>query len=390
MFQVKFTKPLTIFGLTVISCGFFYWSNFRTFQSSIDFNESIIFQRIIECSDIVDGNLCFKENKDDLLKEVKFNNFVANKQWNECLTMVNEQSDLNLLLNIQKCFHQSDLIDKLNHQGNKIQLFLAMASIAIQLFISIQFMINHSFKNHETTLTIERLRELSFSVEDLIKKVGNHYNEFVQARTKLNSDIKQTTSRLNKGGDYYRYNEILKENVIILNNEFNNFKIEFFTKFNKDFVILPPKINTFSSPMMKFNTGQHHSKSSTSPKVRSHQSKEPNRNFDKENNIPNPMVSMPNHKASSTVSDSSSIPAKVNQQNFDITTQQGREQLKKIIEVTRKEKNQLTGLKYSDVIKVDKHEKKFKRVFIPQRGWVPVKRLEAEELHHGSNALVIS
>lgn len=67
--------------------------------------------------------------------------------------------------------------------------------------------------------------------------------------------------------------------------------------------------------------------------------------------------------------------------SFDITSSEGREQLKSYLKLK-------SPVRYNDVKKYGPTNQKFKRVFVPRRGWIAMKKFEEEAAEYGGNSFI--
>lgn len=245
-------NPIVLFGLALVGISLLYFSTGSVTKVSDKLNDSLVFRRIIKCTDIVDGAECFKENKSALIRELKMKTSIGQQQWENCLNIIGDNSDINILLNIQKCYHQSDLLDKHNRGDTKFLVLAITGSLIIQVFIAFHLVLSYAIKNNEVDEGRAQVNRLESGVKGLkveLQELENQHKDLVILH---NSDIKNILGRLGKGGDIRRELEFLKRCFMQLNNDFNQFKIEYFAKNNNDFLILPPT-NSLASPFDSLN-----------------------------------------------------------------------------------------------------------------------------------------
>lgn len=393
-------SPTALIGINLIGIVLYYWANYSNTTDYHDLSKSSAFKRIIECSDLIDGNNCFQDNKMNLLGEIGFNSKLANQQFNDCINMIGMQNDINLMLSIQKCYHQSNLIDNMGIGETTLNKLSIILSLAIQIFVCVYLIINHLVKHQQHQLESFKIKTIIHELDELNQRNQSLEQNLKQLKISINSDYKNLQGRLNKGGDVKTDMEGFKQNLILLNGEFNQFKIDFFTRIGKEFMIIPPKNGLPISPYQNLsysafptNLAQYCATTKTfSPHKKSefNNVKCNNETLHKETKsggkprftkTPSNIEGTTHNHQTYEEDPENKADDKENYDNFDITTQNGRDQLKTF----------LTGkLKYNEIRKLDNNNQPYKRVYIPSRGWVLMKKFEAEEMKYGVNEFIRS
>ncbi|ODV67783.1 hypothetical protein HYPBUDRAFT_107183 [Hyphopichia burtonii NRRL Y-1933] len=295
-----------------------------------------------------------------------------------CLDTVSKNpNDLTLLLNVQTCFHQSDLLDRaieFNQTSSGNSWFVitgVIVSIFIQLFISIHSFITFIFKDKHNSMVSKEVNYLKES----FAFINNKFNQLLEDLKNLiiteNSDMKNLQGRLNKNGDIRREIDNLFCKVNDLVDESNQMKNFIYSNLNEKsttIAILPPKELPKPSPKPKepsfdISTAQGRAKwkeyINKSMQSKSMQDKPGQKPMQKPMQKP---IQKPIQKPLQNNKILTSIDAKNHE-------------------------NENHPLRYCDVAKYGDN-KKFKRVFIPARGWVSMKQFELEESIHGSSSMV--
>lgn len=368
-------NPVVLFGLALLGICLLYLSVGNVTKVSDKLNDSSVFRAIIQCTDIEDGVDCFKQNRMALIKELRMKTVIGQQQWENCLDIIGDNSDINILLNIQKCYHQSDLLDNYNQGDTRMLIIAITMSLLIQVFIAFHLILNYVIKNSDLDdkkIQVNRLESGVTNLKTDLQGLETQHKDLVATQ---NSDIKNILGRLSRGGDIRRELEFIKRCFMQLNNELNQFKIEYFAKNNNDFLILPPT-NSLRSPLEEtsFNLGVHSSKLKNS-------------DLTSKKNTLYLTAHLPSFSQDNLVSNNNSNINhdcdKENENNsnkgFDILSAEGRNQLKRYVQ---------SRLRYRDLVK-ESNGKVLKRIFLPGRGWISAKKLEEEEHEFGSDGFIV-
>lgn len=375
-------NPVIMAGLSVVGCMLLFVTTGTKVTENSQLNQSLVFQKILECTDIVDGNSCFKDNKQQLIDEFYLKNKFAHDQWESCINVIGDNSDINILLNIQKCYHQADLVSKITDNGAKYLMIVLGINMLIQVIVAIHIIIGYAIRNSDHNDQIRTVAHVKEAVKTLDRQVNVTIEKVSNLEIQYTAAIKNVMGRLNRGGDIKRELEFLRSNYYEFNNEMNKFKIEFFSKIGRDFFVLPPTASPGTTPTsipssINSNPGPI---SGTGPIVSRPIAGKPQKSTE---------IFTPPKKSSRSIVGGAKSEPKASENippRFDILTASGRELFKHYLQ----NQNQNQPLKYKDVNRIDPATtKRYKRVFIRNRGWVSLKQLESEETQYGLNNVIV-
>lgn len=345
--------------------------------------------------------------------------------------MVSENAnDLAVLLNIQTCYHQADILDRaveFNGASTGSSWFVitgVVISLFIQVFIAFHSIATFIFRNRDFEHLGRNIRYLGDNFEILNEKQVELYSTVSSLIGTIKSETRNLHGRLNRGGDVRREIETISDNLEKTIIDFSQLKGYLYSSCGPTAAILPPLPIENSAYYKKLSQGRkvqcsykNNENSKADNKTNVHKSTE-------ETNNSNSKLSTlaANSKVDSSIAigptrnentDGSNI-----SKSFDISTTEGREKWKKYIrEQLVKPKfsqpsnvpcngnsnsvlkqidmnhlnendSKVLNIRYQDVLKRDQNNNKFRRIFILGRGWVSSKKLEQEETKFGPSSFI--
>lgn len=260
--------------------------------------------------------------------------------------------DVALLLNIQTCYHQADVLDRAVEFNQTTGAGTSWGMIAglilnvfIQLLISVHLLVNYLVQSKSEEVVDNKFKIVFDSIGSLNQKTADLDGSVAHQR----SETRYLLARLNSGD----VKKDISNTIYNLNNlvtQFNYLKSYIYNEQQQQqqqqqFAILPtPSPQTSVAPAAP---------AAPSPKSPS----------------------------------------------FDITCTAGRTQLKNYLKLkssncnlgptsTKENVEELPQLRYNEIKKYGPDNQKFKRVFIPRRGWVAMRRFEEEAALYGGDSYI--
>lgn len=249
-----------------------------------------------------------------------------------------------LLLNIQTCYHQADVLDRAVEFNQTTGAGTSWGMIAglilnvfIQLLISVHLLVNYLVQSKSEEVVDNKFKIVFDSIGSLNQKAADLDGSVAHQR----SETRYLLARLNSG-DVKKDISTTIYNLNSLVTQFNYLKSYIYNEQQQQFAIVPtPSPQTPAAP------------AAPSPKSPS----------------------------------------------FDITCTAGRTQLKNYLKLkssncnlgttsTKENVEELPQLRYNEIKKYAPDNLKFKRVFIPRRGWVAMRRFEEEAALYGGDSYV--
>ncbi|ODQ81551.1 hypothetical protein BABINDRAFT_57997 [Babjeviella inositovora NRRL Y-12698] len=396
--------PLIVFLLALVGGYAFFVSIFTLapFNAGapiFQLAKSQAFAAIVECTDTANGVGCFSKHRGALKKEARGKlSVISQAQIEDCLDLASKNAnDLALILNIQTCFHQADILERatqFNRTSNTHSWWSIIGvsiSLFIQVFIALHGFITFVLRSKETEKQNTTIRNLAENAEHMNEKQISIYKSVSSLTSSVNSETKNLQGRLNKGGDVRRelervslgvaenFEDIqkLKSLVAVVEEEDENSRIA------KKWV---SSGNRWSYPA-----------SSLSPAIP--------KNFgglsERLENIPQLIQNSQDRNGCEVNNGTSSHPllAKLGDRVFDLASPKGIEEWRNYVRNMPKSKSPRSVPKTSNPPRVpfaigeftsalsrgEIHIKKYnkagqphRRLFLPGRGWITAKRLEEE------------
>lgn len=317
-----------------------------------------------------------------------------------------------------------------------------LISFVTQLLIATQLIAFNKVNNDEKNYVTDYIRILQKSIESLNEKQKNYFNNVDEVINSLKFNLKSFQNNFYKNNEKKQDIEKLLDLTKNIKNDFKQIK-SYVYELNKHQVVKPDSYiqkkklkNLFEKKpgefaLIKSNIldSVNNSKENNPP----YEYKNPeNDNFYSKNNIDNEkkeqLTFFFNANSKSNIYLQNLLDKKKleKKKNFDISTIKGREKLKAYLKnaiesksdgsfeiknsisnnscdlvlekhdlkveknsLEKKPTNQIK-LKYQDIVKFDSNNKKLKRIFVPGRGWVALKKLEEEEIEYGSASIIKS
>lgn len=317
----------------------YYHKNDVKFTSA---THSQAFTEIIKCTDISDGYSCFLLHKPALVKEMRSSSPVVYNIFSSCLEMIEPSNDTKTLLQIQNCFHQANLVEL---ESSSNYTFAITILILFQILQALYF--HKKFDNFKF-----KWNDFEISLSQVIQAVE-------QLKLDFQFSINCIYGRLNKGGDINNFITELQGSYKYYAKELS--KMKFFV-YNMEFMVVKDddiEVEMLPTP-------------ETSP------------------------VSAPEYPAAAP-----QYPATASQSNFV------HNKLESINSIENSPKDSLSvksripkasmaanltpapDLKYRDIKTTDEKGNKFKRLFIPNRGWVSRNAIKREIELYGLNSSIV-
>lgn len=340
-------------------------------------------------------------------------------------------NDLAVLLNIQTCYHQADILDRavdFNNSSTGASWFVitgVMISLFIQVIVAIHSIVTFIFRNRDFEHLGRNIRYLGDNFEILDEKQVELYSTVSTLIGTIKSETRNLHGRLNRGGDVRREIESISENLEKTIIDFSQLKSYFYSSCGPTAAILPPPAVENSAYYKKLpqgrkphNTYKNNENSKTDYKSTVHKST---------GELDSTRLNLSTVAAKPQVGSGIATDSNQNEnsepngtdlsKSFDISTSQGREKWKKYIreQLIKTRPTQLPSIpsnsssvlkqidinhlrnendpkvlniRYQDVLKRDQNNNKFRRIFILGRGWVSSKKLEEEELKFGPSSFI--
>lgn len=318
-------------------------------------------------------------------------------------------NDLTILMNIQKCFHQADILERAvefnrTSPGTSwVVIVCVIISLFIQGFIAMHSVATFIFRNRDYEYQERNIRKLGDNFEILNDKQIELYDTVTSLIGTIKSETRNLQGRLNRGGDVRREIENISDNLEKTIIEFSQMKAYVYSSCGPTAAILPPQIE---------NSGYYRKTQNKKPNISSKVE-----NYSKFTKLAVEQVSSVKESADYSIPiESAFAKENCNGKSFDISTTEGREKWKVYIKEQLKEKpkvvvtpransggvlkaidtnyvgedndSKVLEIKYEDVLRRDQNNKKFRRIFVLGRGWVSSKKLEEEELKFGSSSYI--
>lgn len=286
------------------------------------------------------------------------NNPMAQTEWQSCMEVIGFNSDINLLLNIQKCYHLGDLLQQTNpaKTPDPRLSWILTVNLIVQAVIACHAFLSYNKDTHE----LDQTKQMIIGCEKVITSIeerGCQQAQSIRAlQLQVHSDIKNIMGRLNKGGDIRRDIETLKHTYYEWNQDLNQFKLDFYSRTGRDCLLVPPSSPTLrpSRPSLARNN-QLHRQCATQTAISTEQG----------------LVTNPTDGVNSDENDSP-------------TGLAGGES-----DPLQKTPMGTTGIRYKDISKINPtSDKPYKRVFVPNRGWISLKQLQTEEKAYGPEGII--
>ncbi|CAK7902387.1 hypothetical protein CAAN1_07S02454 [[Candida] anglica] len=328
-------------------------------------------------------------------------------------------NDLALLLNIQTCFHQADILDRaleFNKKSPKTSIWVVIGittSLVIQGFVAIQQIVGYMFVDQEDSKVKSNYQKLSNNFDLLNERYIRIEQELEDLTLKMNSETKNVQGRLNRGGDVRREIDLLSNSTKNLKESLDKVNYCLFSGKSITTALIPPSYNKsndgtgigieirsssivtgsasefndenkMSSPAEVWKSYDEKYKYSTS-KVMNITDNQTNQNFETSN--------------SNFVKSRSLKSSEINILPNDVIKSSFKESILKAINTNKmgKEvKKDATNIKekdtkivrYDELSRKDSSGRAYKRIFVPGRGWVPRKTIEIEEKKYGTTSEV--
>ncbi|ANZ73827.1 BA75_00053T0 [Komagataella pastoris] len=158
--------------------------SFRTGPMRFQLSSSPTFEKILQCSEIESASVCFDKHRKNLLKESgPFLSPFGEPQLQTCLSIASKNpNDISLLLNLQTCYHQVDIIERATEFSYALPKTSWWTTMGIFLSISMQlFVAVHSF-----VVFVMRKREFS-DIHDSIHRLNQDNYLRLEKERELNS-----------------------------------------------------------------------------------------------------------------------------------------------------------------------------------------------------------
>lgn len=369
-----------------------------------------------------------------------------------CLALLEHSKvdDLSLFLNILTCFHQANNLDYSKEfvangsytsvgVGNFICIFILIVSAFHTLAIYI-------FRKHELSSVDAVLQQLEQEIEASKRCYRELANAVQDAIALVNSETDNISARLNVGGDISNEIKSASTSLLTLTQQFVRFRECYFDKSGPITALLPPESlsdqnhgwfevsgetdlpfygaanNLPQNNEILHNEGENcavrvsqGALSKTKQKFEMlSQSLEPQaevrESYQMQSQFRKPHPGGGSLCARNLIHETTDLsyvlkaaPNSNTRPSFDISSSEGRIQLKAYFDQKLKlrqetppipvkchnSKNSSIGrVRYKEIPKMDANNKKFKRVFVPNRGWVATRKIEKEESQYGSECCV--
>ncbi|CUM50394.1 uncharacterized protein AC631_01768 [Debaryomyces fabryi] len=340
-------------------------------------------------------------------------------------------NDLAVLLNIQTCYHQADILDRavdFNTSSTGSSWFVitgVIISLFIQVIVAIHSIVTFIFRNRDFEHLGRNIRYLGDNFEILNEKQVELYSTVSSLIGTIKSETRNLHGRLNRGGDVRREIESISENLEKTTIDFSQLKGYFYSSCGPTAAILPPLPAENSAYYKKLPQGRkahnsyknnENSKTDNKPTVHKSTGEAVNTHLKLSTVVDNPKAAS-DIVIDSTQNENSDANGTDFSKSFDISTTEGREKWKKYIrEQLIKSKStqsptvasncnsvlkqidinhlrvendpKVLNIRYQDVLKRDQNNNKFRRIFILGRGWVSSRKLEQEELKFGPSSFI--
>lgn len=367
---------------------------------------------------------------------------------NSCFDVLsNSVNDLSLLFEVQKCFHQADILELLSSQQKntkkswQLRTFKAVF-VLLQIVMSAYSIFIHGLQHSEANKNSETLQKTCDALHRL-EHQQESTNSVVSTNTAIAKENIQTLQeKLGKLDDLSKELESFQALLDYLAADFTLQQSFYFASYFPSVALVSPEYdespknfsNTCvanSASLNKPTWGKKTNRLETFGKHSSGIHPEPcespgNRDF-----IHEPMVHKGAHNTLLVYSTRGNENVE-SLSSFDISTQEGRQRWKQYIAErlengktrhrdtstafngsgvlqpidTEQASNKVVDLKkhltsssptqgknqklrYMDICKTDQNNKRFRRIFILGRGWVSTKKLEEEEKELGSSSFVL-
>ncbi|AOA63332.1 Hypothetical protein PAS_chr3_0064 [Komagataella phaffii GS115] len=168
--------------------------SFRTGPMRFQLSSSPTFEKILQCSEIESASVCFDKHRKNLLKESgPFLSPFGEPQLQTCLSIASKNpNDISLLLNLQTCYHQVDIIERATEFSYALPKTSWWTTIGIFLSISMQlFVAIHSF-----VVFVMRKREFSIIHDSIHRLTQDNYLRLEKER-ELNSYLSSVSINTN-------------------------------------------------------------------------------------------------------------------------------------------------------------------------------------------------
>ncbi|WEJ93201.1 hypothetical protein PSN45_000662 [Yamadazyma tenuis] len=369
---------------------------------------SSVFNKIVQCTDLLDGVYCLIENKRSLKAEIQLDSPQAQAQWETCLDIIGNTSDINLLLNIQSCYHTSVLSDK--SSSPSISAFAVIISVILQILVGAHVIFDVLASQKNANDQGQAITAVSRRVDKCNEEIESLSSTTKQLQTDQYSNVRNIQGRLTKGGDIRQDIDILKQSYVLLAADVNNIKVAFLanvgsrvydecTNENLDDWRRDQDRDRSLEYLQNTKLQSATPLPENSPKFYFVPDCSPHPQGSKDVLVPDLNSTIQNKenqphynsgiKSNGEVKEKNhthpKLPHGVDKVNFDILTPEGRETLKTFIE-NKSQVNQ--KIRYRDLAYF-KNGQRLKRIMVPNRGWVSGSKLQKEGEKYGSDSYVL-
>lgn len=352
---MSFELPRYFFPALLLTFAVAEYLSSPHYYSAFEFERSPCFQKLIACSDTKPATQCLAEHGERILLQAKpvLTN-VGFQAAQVCVDQVKRLSfqDSEVLLNVQRCFYLAEMFALSPYASVQKPLFSArsfsrtMAEVPIFVYLVAVFSVFYVLKS-----------------EGLFEKISS---EPVYLR--IEKWLEDMISELHKS--YFPALQTLMESVSAVEGP-----------------VRAPKV-----VKMLENEGSCESSTAKPSLPRSFPCSVHglSRFLEIEEDFPS-LSDQSSSIGSITVCSEEDVIVEKVKPSFDISKESGRAAMRAYVEKKMRDNNYkkpLPNVRYREVPRRDSHHKRLRRVFIPRRGWVSLRRIEMEEYQDGRNALV--